>query len=153
MTLINDLKHNFSASSAPAASDDSALGYSAGSQWYDTTADEIYLCVDATAGAAVWKLLASGGSVTAFTAAPTISGTETVGQELTATSGTYTSTGTPLVTWQWYADEVAIGGATASAYTLTASEEGALITVTQTVQDAYGTASSTSDPTGAIAAA
>jgi len=47
-------KHNLAAASAPTVDDDSSAGYSEGSIWIDTTADESYRCVDATAGAAVW---------------------------------------------------------------------------------------------------
>ena len=48
-------KHNLAAASAPTVDDDSSAGYSEGSIWIDTTADESYRCVDATAGAAVWR--------------------------------------------------------------------------------------------------
>lgn len=47
--------HNFAATAAPTANDDSADGYSIGSWWLDTTADKAYICLDATAAAAVWK--------------------------------------------------------------------------------------------------
>lgn len=47
---------------APAVTDDAAAGYSIGSEWYDTTADKGYVCLDTTNGAAVWKeTTASGG--------------------------------------------------------------------------------------------
>lgn len=50
---------------APTVNDDSGDGYSVGSMWYDTTADKAYVCLDATAAAAVWKeVTASGGSDT-----------------------------------------------------------------------------------------
>lgn len=48
-------KNNYSASAAPGVGDDSADGYSVGSQWLNTTADDAYICLDAAAGAAVWK--------------------------------------------------------------------------------------------------
>lgn len=50
----NEQKNNISATTAPGVGDDSADGYSIGSHWYDVTADEAYVCLDATAGAAVW---------------------------------------------------------------------------------------------------
>ena len=51
-----ELKINFAASAAPAATDDGADGgYSVGSLWLDTTNDEAYICMDATDDAAVWK--------------------------------------------------------------------------------------------------
>lgn len=49
-------KNNFSASVAPTVTDDSSAGYSVGSIWIDTTADELYICVDSTVGSAVWKI-------------------------------------------------------------------------------------------------
>jgi|GEM_PF-5908909 len=53
-------KHNYAASTAPTVNDDSGSGYAVGSTWWDTTADEIYGCVDATSAAAVWKNLSGG---------------------------------------------------------------------------------------------
>nr|DAQ81601.1 MAG TPA: tail fiber protein [Caudoviricetes sp.] len=41
---------------APTVNDDSGDGYSVGSKWYDLTGDEAYVCLDATAGAAVWVI-------------------------------------------------------------------------------------------------
>ena len=39
---------------APSVGDDSVDGYTIGSRWYDTTGDAEYVCLDASAGAAVW---------------------------------------------------------------------------------------------------
>jgi len=46
--------HNDTATTDPAPTDDSTAGYSAGSRWYNTNTGELWRCVDATAGAAVW---------------------------------------------------------------------------------------------------
>lgn len=46
--------NKFDATTAPGVGDDSGDGYSIGSRWIDTTADEAYVCLDATLGAAVW---------------------------------------------------------------------------------------------------
>jgi hypothetical protein len=46
---------NHTATTAPGVMDDADAGYGVGSVWVDTAAGEGYLCVDATAGAAVWK--------------------------------------------------------------------------------------------------
>lgn len=51
----------------PTANDDTTKGYVVGSQWTDTSASprRIYLCTDASIGAAVWV---NAGGVTAHTA-------------------------------------------------------------------------------------
>ena len=54
-------KHNFSATAAPAVTDDTAAGYAVGSWWYDTTNDLGYTCLDASASAAVWQRVAGTG--------------------------------------------------------------------------------------------
>lgn len=48
--------HKLDATTAPAAGDDSGDGYGVGSVWVDTTNDKFYICVDASLGAAVWKI-------------------------------------------------------------------------------------------------
>lgn len=54
--IILDLKLNrYDAIAAPTVNDDSNDGYAVGSQWYDITGDDMYVCVDATVGAAVWQ--------------------------------------------------------------------------------------------------
>jgi hypothetical protein len=47
------------ATTAPTVNDDSGDGYSVGSLWIDVTNDHAYVCVDATATAAVWRYLGS----------------------------------------------------------------------------------------------
>lgn len=49
--------NNLAATVAPVFGDDTADGYSVGSVWVDVTADNVYMCTDATAGAAVWLKL------------------------------------------------------------------------------------------------
>lgn len=43
------------ATAAPAVTDDGDAGWRIGSRWYDLTNDAEYVCLDITAGAAVWK--------------------------------------------------------------------------------------------------
>jgi len=46
--------NNMNAGGAPTVNDDSGDGYEAGSLWYDTTGNDLYVLEDATVGAAVW---------------------------------------------------------------------------------------------------
>ena len=48
------LSNQLAGTAAPAVTDDSDAGYRVGSLWIDTTNDDAYICVDATADAAVW---------------------------------------------------------------------------------------------------
>lgn len=48
------LKNNWSATSDPTVNDDSGDGYAAGSLWINTSGARVFVCVDATAGAADW---------------------------------------------------------------------------------------------------
>jgi hypothetical protein len=47
--------HKLNATVAPTINDDSGDGYGVGSIWIDVTADLFYVCLDATAGAAIWR--------------------------------------------------------------------------------------------------
>lgn len=49
--------HNLTATTAPAVTDDGDAGYQVGSIWINTSTDNIYMCADTTAGAAVWRQL------------------------------------------------------------------------------------------------
>lgn len=63
------VRDKMDATTAPGATDDSAAGYAVGSKWVDTVADKAYICVDATASAAVWKEISvAAGSGEANTA-------------------------------------------------------------------------------------
>lgn len=55
MVLQTVTLNNYEATAAPGVGDDSDDGYSVGSVWINTTADDAYICCDATVGAAVWK--------------------------------------------------------------------------------------------------
>jgi len=86
-----------------------------------------------------------------ITGVPTISGTATEGEELTASAASVTGTAPIARTWQWNRDGVQIAGATSAAYTLVTADVGASITVTQTETNAAGTVSATSAGTAAVA--
>jgi len=47
--------HNRTATTAPTVNDDADDDWSVGSWWFDVTADLIWVCIDATVGAAIWK--------------------------------------------------------------------------------------------------
>ena len=55
-----ELKSEFAQAVAPGVTDDAAAGYVVGSRWIDTTADEEFICVDSTNGAAVWVETTAG---------------------------------------------------------------------------------------------
>ena len=55
--IVVGIKHNFTATAAPTVNDDSGDGYRVGSRWIDVTNDRSYVLLDATLGAAIWRLL------------------------------------------------------------------------------------------------
>lgn len=63
---VENLKTNLNASAAPGASDDAGAGYSVGSKWVDTSAQNVYECVDSTASSAVWLKTSYGGATWVF---------------------------------------------------------------------------------------
>jgi len=77
---------------------------------------------------------------TPATGLPTISGIATAGVTLTAdTSGIADADGINSFTYSWLRDDVAISGATASTYTLTTEDIGAVIKVSVSLLDNGGT--------------
>lgn len=50
----NVKKHKFDATTYPTVNDDVNSGYSVGSISHDITNDQVYICIDPTAGAAIW---------------------------------------------------------------------------------------------------
>jgi hypothetical protein len=86
------------------------------------------------------------------TAAPAITGTPTVGQTLTASTGTWTGSPAPSFAYQWRRNGTDIAGATASTYLLQAADEGATITVRVTATNSQGSAGATSAGVGPVAA-
>jgi len=82
----------------------------------------------------------SDGNVPVNTVAPTISGTATIGQTLTSTTGTWTSdTGITGYLYQWYRGATLITGATNSTYVLTLADVAFDITCRVAATDADGT--------------
>ena len=87
------------------------------------------------------------------TGLPTISGTATENQTLTANTGAIADTdGLGAFSYQWLRNGSNIGGATSSTYTLGDADVGQAISVRVTYTDGGGTAESlTSNPTAAVA--
>lgn len=53
-------KANLSATTDPGVGDDAADGYQAGSLWVNVTLNKVFVCADATNGAAVWNNVSGG---------------------------------------------------------------------------------------------
>lgn len=98
-----------------------------------------------------FSLGGGGGAGMPFaTVLPAISGSATVGATLAATTGSWT--GAPSgYGYRWTRNGNAIGGATASTYSLVAADAGAAIAVVVTATNASGSASATS-AAGTVAA-
>lgn len=84
------------------------------------------------------------------TVLPVISGTTTVGQTLSTTTGTWTGSPTGY-TYQWKRGGANISGATASTYLLVTADLAATITVTVTATNTAGNANATSTGVGPVA--
>jgi hypothetical protein len=80
---------------------------------------------------------------------PAISGTTTVGQTLTCSTGTWTQS--PSFAYQWRRDGVSIAGATASTRVLVAGDAGALMSCSVIATKNGSQAVATSANTAAIA--
>jgi len=82
-TTTASITNNLAATTAPTVTDDSGSGYAVGSEWVNTASGSVYICVDATAGAAVWSQVdgAATGTQNNYiaTAAPAVSDDNTAG--------------------------------------------------------------------------
>ena len=93
------------------------------------------------------------GGILSAAPTPTISGTGTVGQTLTATAGTWAPAPVTL-SYQWRRAGINIAGATASTYNLVAADAGMIISVRVTgAKTAFTTVGKSSTGTAAIAKA
>jgi hypothetical protein len=79
---------------------------------------------------------------------PVITGTTTVGQTLSCSTGTWTKS--PTFSYQWRRNGVTISGATASTYLLVTADGGTLISCTVKATNAGVSAVATSANTAAI---
>lgn len=88
------------------------------------------------------------------TVAPAVTGTPTVGETLSCTTGTWSGGGSQSFAYQWKADGFVIIGATASTFLLTDEEIGAQMTCDVIATNAAGSGNAaTSNATSAVAAA
>lgn len=81
---------------------------------------------------------------------PTISGTALTGSLLTAVQGLWTADPEPTFTYQWNRDGSPITSATDQTYSLTSSDTGHVISVTETATNTAGSASATSADTATV---
>lgn len=123
-------------------------------QGYDVNGNAVAgMAYSFTVPAATLAAVTPGSTVPVNAAAPTISGTATVGQALTATTGTW-SNAPQSYAYQWKRGGSTIAGATSSTYTLVAADQGAAISVAVTATNPSGnSAAATSAATAAVAAA
>ena len=54
--IAGGIQNNFTSVVDPVVGDDSSQGYAVGSRWVNTVLDKSYVCLDATIGAAIWRL-------------------------------------------------------------------------------------------------
>ncbi len=93
------------------------------------------------------------------TSAPTITGTATEGQLLSASTGSWSGYPAPTYTYQWQRCNSlgqscsAIAGATASTYTALSADVGGKLIVTVTASNSVGSAQSSSNATAVVASA
>lgn len=93
----------------------------------------------------------AAGAAPVLTVIPAITGTAEVGETLTSSTGTFTGDAVITYAYQWFAGGVAISGANASTYDLTAAELGKIITVRVTATNDSGSAFGFSEATAAVA--
>lgn len=86
--------------------------------------------------------------VPVFSSNPSIGAVAGVDVTLPVTPGT--ASNDPTYSYQWYADDVAISGATSTSYTLTSAELGKSITVKQTATNSAGATVATSAAIGPV---
>lgn len=112
---------------------------------------------------AVFQLLKDGysaaqidllaGAAPVNSVAPTIVGTATENEQLTADVGTWSEMGSGSYSFAWKRDAVDIVGATDAAYTLVTADVGTTITVAVTATNSAGSTTVTSAGVGPVASA
>ena len=120
-----------------------------------TTGTEYTFTVTATNGLGYSTTSPASKKVTTFLVpanivAPVISGRSTVGQTLTATTGTWTGVPIPAYTYQWQRNEVNINGARTSSYKLVIADTGADIRCVVNAANSAGNSSANSNIISAV---
>lgn len=93
---------------------------------------------------------ATYSSLPVNTVAPAITGTATVGSQLTCSTGTWTGSPAPTYTYQWQKGTTNIGGATSSTFTVTLSQAGSTIRCVVTATNSVGAVSANSANTSSV---
>lgn len=91
------------------------------------------------------------GNAPACTVAPDVTGTMTVGQTITVGDGTWTGDATIVYSYQWFANGVAVAGATADTFVLTSAQLGKRMSAVVSASNAVGNAIAFSDLSTAVA--
>lgn len=95
----------------------------------------------------------TGGNPPVLTAAPAISGTAQAEETLTCSNGTFTGDATITYAYQWFANGVAVQGATANTYVLTTGDVGKIFMCRVMAKNNAGSAFGFSNTTSAVQAA
>lgn len=114
----------------------------------------------AAAGTGIWLDSFSAGTVAATpvnSAAPTLTGTTRIGQQLSSSQGTWTDDGSGVKTYQWARSRdqslwQPIAAATANTYELTSSEDGMFVRCDVTDTDGNGATTAHSAATAEVIA-
>ncbi|MEP7053770.1 MAG: N,N-dimethylformamidase beta subunit family domain-containing protein [Actinomycetota bacterium] len=113
--------------------------------------------VGSVSAASAVTAVATGPTLPANTAAPTISGTPQQGQTLSAAAGSWTGSPVPAVTRQWERCDslgsacTPLPGATASSYAVTAADVGSTLRVVETATNTVGSVSAAAAVTAVVA--
>ena len=102
--------------------------------------------------AAFSQLVAGSASAPINTVAPAVTGTATVGQTLSSTTGTWTGAPAPTFTYQWQRVTTDISGATSSTYVLVAADYANTIRCVVTATNVVSAISANSNSSASVAA-
>lgn len=80
------IKSNLASATDPTVNSDSSAGYAVGSVWINTTLDKVFVCVDSSVGAAVWRSFVDPSLAQSYAVA---SGTNTYAATLTPAIAAY----------------------------------------------------------------